>query len=384
MEKVKFAVIGVGGIGKYHAEIIKMINETELVAIADINEKVGRRIASNYKVAFYKDYLDMIEKEELDAVSICTPHFSHDEIAVNCAKCGVNILVEKPMALSIKRADRMIQEAKKNSVKLGVVFQWRTYPVYLAAKKVIEKGLLGDLIFSFLNFYCYRSQKYYLRGFWRGKWAYEGGGVLITQAIHAIDIYQWLINTKFKRLFAYIGTLGHEIEVEDIAIASIEFENNAKGSIFATSLSALPGSETLPDMIIQGEEGALIIRRYLCYEKDKEIKKCNILFYEFDIPVREAIMKSVQYEKDLYPKAKIKEIELKRGKGGHEEVIRDFALAILEDRNPMVPGEEGRKSLEIVNAIIYSGIKRVEVNFPLNADEYEKLIQKLAKISPSR
>ena len=375
MSKLRHAVIGVGGIGRLHARAVKQLEETELVAVADIVEETARRVGEEFKVNWYTDYKEMLEKEEVDSVSICTPHYLHDTMTVDCAKYGVHILVEKPMATTIKRADEMIAAAKKAGVKLGVLFQWRVNTSMMAAKRAIDEGSVGEIIFAHLNFYCYRSQKYYMRGYWRGKWAYEGGGVLINQAIHAIDVYQWLVGLPIKRLSAYVSTIAHNIEVEDIAVAAIDFTNEAKGSIFATSISPLGWT----DLLIQGDRGAIAIGNRYYIDEEGNTHPCNCTLYRFDKPLKQTILESVKYERDIAPKPTPTPLSVKSEWKDHMAVIRDFAQAVIEDRDPMVPGEEGRKSLEIVNAIVYSGYKGVEVQFPLDPDEYENLFKNLSR-----
>lgn len=375
MTKLRHAIIGVGGIGRLHARVAKEIEEIELVAVADIVEKVAREMGEEYGARWYTDYREMLEKEDIDTISICTPHHLHDEMTIECVKYGVHVLVEKPIATTIKRADRMITAAKKAGVKLGVIFQWRVNSSMVAAKRAIDEGSIGEIMFAHLNFYCYRSQKYYLRGYWRGKWAYEGGGVLINQAIHAIDIFQWLVNTRPKRLSAYVGTIAHDIEVEDIAVAALEFESGAKGSIFATSTSPLGWT----DIVLQGDRGAITIGRHYYIDEEGRPHPCDCILHKFNIPVKQAIFESLKYERDLAPKVLPRPLSVKGEWRDHAVILKDFARAVIEDRDPMVPGEEGRKSLEIVNAIIYSGCKGVEVQFPLNPDDYEKLIEELCR-----
>ena len=363
MEKIRHAIIGVGGIGKEHARVAHELNEFELIAVSDIDEKVAKDIGEKYHVKWYKDYIEMIEKEKPDSVSICTPHFLHKDMAINAMKYGVNVLVEKPMAVTVKQADEMIRVARKRNVKLAVVFQHRFDSQIKAAKKII--GSIGDIYRSSLEYCCYRSQQYYGMAKWRGTWKYEGGGVLINQAIHSLDSFLWIVNLKPKKVFAAIDTLIHNIEVEDTVVAIIEFKNKTKGYIYITS-NYMPSYERL---VFQGNNGVV------------EIYRNSIEHIKYSPPLKEAMFKKTEIKWGIEPKLERESVKLETSSiKGHEAVFKDFANAIVEDREPLVNGEEGRKSIEVINGIIMSGFLGKEVNFPINAEEYEKVFKKLIEL----
>lgn len=366
MRKVRHAVIGVGIMGKGHAKIAHEIDEMELVAIADVNEGLARSVGEEFKVKWYTDYIEMLEREKPDSVSICTPHFLHRDMAIEVAKRGIHVLVEKPIAISVKEADDMIKTARKSGVKLGVVFQHRFTEKYRKLRElIVEQGTLGDLLFASLEYFCYRSQPYYNMARWRGTWKYEGGGVLINQAIHFIDLFQWIIGIMPKRVAAFSGTLLHKIEVEDVAAASLDFENGAKGTLSAASIS----EPSYIRMRVQGDRGAV----YFEHKMNKE--SATIAF--FSPPIKEAMFMTTDVPWGLTPEVEEDVLILPDIKGGHEAALRDFARAIIEDKEPAIPGEEGLKSLEIVNAIILSSFKGSPVEIPVNREEYEKVLSKL-------
>jgi predicted dehydrogenase len=188
MEKVKFGVIGVKGIGKTHMDSIVSSKNAKLTAVADINEAEGRTAALKYGVEWYRDYEKMLEQKNLDAVSICTPHFLHCPMALKALEYGKNVLVEKPMAITVREADGMVEKARKTGLKLGVVFQYRTFPIYREIKRLIDSDEIGKIYRACMEACVLRTQTYYESDSWRGKWKTEGGGALINQTIHNIDL----------------------------------------------------------------------------------------------------------------------------------------------------------------------------------------------------
>lgn len=363
MGKLRHGVIGFGGIGREHARSAKVLEEYELVAVAEINEELGRKAEEEFGVKWYRDYREMLTREELDTVSICTPHFLHRDMAVEAASAGVNVLVEKPMAITVRQADEMIEAARRAGIVLEVVFQWRFTSVAQEAKKLMENGGLGDLLYASMQYYCYRTQSYYNMGAWRGTWRGEGGGVLINQAIHFIDAFQWVVGYPIKRVSAFADTLAHDIEVEDVAAAAIEFDNRAKGFMYISSFY-------LPDSFIlnaQGVKGTLKI-------SDKKIE-----LFKYEPNILETIYANVEGW-GIRPQLIHQEIvPQKPDPRGHEAVFKDFARAVVEGGEPAVPGEEGRKSIEIINAIIMSAVKGRPVSLPIDPLEYEQVYGELVE-----
>lgn len=366
MKKVTLAVIGVGGVGKTHAENIKKLNEAELKYVVDVNEEVAKRVAEEFNTNYCTDYTKLLDDPELDAVTICTPHHLHAKIAIDFMKSGKHVLVEKPMARTISECNNMINVARKYNVKLGVVFQHRTNPIAVATKNFLKENGLGNLYRGVLEFATFRSQNYYRSASWRGTWKGEGGGILINQAIHFIDLFQWFIDLRPIRLSAFVNNLLHEIEVEDIASAIIEFENGVQGVMQFSNLD----SPSYTRIVIRGEKGVLFY----------DSKKVTVGLNKPTIPEGLKVLEKwgapqVSWEEYTYSHL----LALEKREKGHLAVIRDFVNAIIEDREPMVNGEEGRKSVEIVNAIILSGVTGKIVTFPLDAQTYDKVIEKLSE-----
>jgi len=361
MEKVRLGVIGVKGIGRTHIKGIASAEEAELFAVADIDEEEGRSVASEHGAKWYRDYEDMLKLPELDAVTICTPHFLHYPMTMKALDSGKHVLVEKPMALTVREADKMIENARSRGLKLGVVFQYRTFPVNREIKRLIETGELGTIYRVCMEVCAFRTQLYYDRDAWRGKWATEGGGALINQTIHDLDLLQWFAG-KPKRLQGQTSTIYHNVEVEDIASATILFENGAHGILQVGIIDPISTTR----LEICGEKGKLIC-------EDREARRAIL-----GKPVTEYVAAPEVWE--WHPEIQWVDVKPEvEDRGGHRAIIRDFAQAILEDREPLVNGEEGRASLEIVNAIILSSFEGKAVSFPIDRNEYDRLMSRLSK-----
>ncbi len=354
MEKINYAVIGVGGVGKAHVRAAKELGNVSLVAVADINEEIGRKIGEEYSVKWYKDYHEMLDKENIDAVSIAVPHFLHAPITIDVIdNFKKHVLIEKPIAVTVKEADSMVTTARKNNVKLAVCFQRRYSGISMALDEIIKSGKLGHMLRGVMLHLTFRDMIYYSSGAWRGKWAKEGGGVLINQGIHTLDYFLWLANEKPKKLFAFANNLLHDIEVEDVASASLVFENGAQ-AVLQFSCFDKPGRNLIH---IKYERGTLDISDNvrIAYTPDlSEMVSGNIPHKSINIDWVDVKPKQVKYE-------------------GHTGVVYDFVEAIIEDREPLVNGEESIRSLEVVNAIIMSAVLHKPVDFPINREAYERV-----------
>lgn len=368
MRKIRFGVIGLKGVGQTHIDGIVKSESAELAAVADINEEVGRAASSKYGVEWYRNYEDMLEMKDLDAVSICTPHFLHFPMAIKALKYGKHVLVEKPMAITVKEADQMIEEARKRGLKLGVVYQMRTNPAYRRLREMISSGIIGRVYRVCMEACVFRSQAYYKSDAWRGKWLTEGGGALINQTIHYIDALQWFVGRPAE-VYGRIETLYHNIEVEDIASAIIKFENGAHGIIQVSTIDPIN-----------------ILRFEICGERGKIVSEGGgeIKYAILEKTVEEYVTSGEAWIKPAYQWNKI-DVEGEAFGSGHRRVIEDFARAIIEDREPLVPGEDGRISLEIVNAIILSSFEGRPIKIPIDREVYERLIKEgLGKQHQSR
>ena len=234
MEKVRFGIIGVGGMGQAHAKNIQEIEETQLTAVSDTDKKTAEKVSKEYKVTGFTDYKELLTSGLIDAVIVATPHYFHPEIGIAAMEADVHVLTEKPIAVSVKAADSLLEAAKRTGKVFGVMYQSRSLPAIRVAREIIESGRLGEIRRTLMVNPDYRCQAYYDSSTWRATWAGEGGGVLINQAPHGIDLFMFLGGMP-SRVTARIRTRLHNIEVEDEADALLEYSNGAWGYYLAST-----------------------------------------------------------------------------------------------------------------------------------------------------
>lgn len=336
-------LIGCGAIAAVHVENFHQLPESRLVATSDVIEECAKSLAEQFGAkAWYTDYEDLLKREDIDAVSICLPHHLHAEVGIACAETGKHILIEKPMTNTLREADALIRAARKADVKLSVCYEFRFNEAVQWVHKAIESGEVGKLLLGDLQAKGYRKDEYYKVG-WRGKWSTAGGGVVINQAIHWLDLFQWFFGSV-DELCGAIDTLTHKIEVEDVAGAVIRFKNRAIGT-FIASTSVQPPS--FPIRInVHGSDGSLVLEGPYT-------------------SIKAALLKPEQVKKEMIAKPLPQRMTPPFVPAeGHKLPIIDFLTAIREDREPLVNGEEGRKSLEITRAIYKSSKSGQTIKFP--------------------
>jgi UDP-N-acetyl-2-amino-2-deoxyglucuronate dehydrogenase len=343
---VKFGIVGTGVGANFCAQGISAISNADManvVAVASRREERAREFASKWGlIHWYTDYTDMLEKVDIEAVIISTPHYLHYPMVLESIKSGKHVLVDKPMALSLKQSDEMIDKARRKGVKLGVNLQSRFDPTFRKVKEAVEEQRFGRLILGEAVVKWFRTQEYYDKSPWRGSWATEGGGALMNQAIHTIDLLVWIVGSP-RYLWAQIDTVVHKIEVEDLAVAAIRFENGALGTIQG-STAIYPG---LPSRLeVHGTRGTAII-------EGEVLKRWSIIGEEEIVSEESKEGLKSWARPELAPAT------------NHATLIKDFAQAIIDDREPYVNGVEGRKSLEVIMAIYRSGRNRRMIEFPL-------------------
>ncbi len=365
MQKVRIGLIGLGGMGQAHINKIKEIPEAELTAVSDVDSEITKKISQEYKVPGFTDYEKLLESSLIDAVLIATPHYFHPEIGIKAMERGIHCLCEKPIAVSVAAADKFLQAAKESGVIFAVMHQQRTLPEIRLAKKLIESGRLGKIRRTSMIEPNYRSQAYYDSGIWRATWKGEGGGVLINQAPHGIDLFL-LLGGMPSRVTAKVRTRLHKIEVEDEACALLEYPSGAWGYYYTTT-NEVP---TATSMEISGDKGKFLYQ-------DGSLK-----FYSFKSSIAEFTFSS----KDMWASPEIieEELELPQCETGHKEIIRNFCCSILFKEELIAPGEEGIWTVEFINALILSGKQNKSVDIPVNREEYEELLEDLKKTSQEK
>jgi UDP-N-acetyl-2-amino-2-deoxyglucuronate dehydrogenase len=339
MATVGYGIIGCGNIGPVHAAAIAEVRGAKLVGVSDVVEKSAKELAGKYGAEAYTDYKKMLERGDLHAICLCVPSGMRAEMAEVIAKAGKHILSEKPLEVNTKRIDRIINAADKAGVKLGCIFQSRFADDSKKVKKAIEQGRFGKLVLGNAYIKWYRSPEYYASGAWRGTKKLDGGGALMNQGIHQIDLLQWFMG-PVRRVMAQTACIAHKgLEVEDLATAMLEFENGALGTIEG-STAIWPGCPARID--IHGSEGGAWLEdgalKYWRFQKRR--------------PVDAKIEVSMERESELGSGAGDPLANLKIE--GHRRQIQDFTRAIQKDAPPTIDGREGRHAVALIEAIYKS------------------------------
>lgn len=351
MSAIRFAIIGCGMIAENHALAIAADPRAELRAAAyGTNRERGEKFKERFSVpVLVGDYRELLSRNDIDIVCICTPSGLHAEAAVAFANKGVSILCEKPLDISRKAVDDMINAAKDNNVRLGCVFPNRTRSGLKKAKQILDGGELGKIRIVECQYRGYRSHAYYNSSKWKGTRALDGGGCLMNQGIHAIDTMLWLAG-KVKSVCAQVGALGRDIEVEDTAAALLEFEDNAQGVLMGTTLSYMPEDAPEGDRIrIECENGSILYangRTTLFKSNNPE---------DFDVA-------RVSLDEDICESessgARPENIDMK----AHSEIVSNMVAAVLDNAPVLVPAESARQSVDLILAIYESSANRKWVN----------------------
>lgn len=363
MATVRTALIGCGKVGQIHAAALRDLPESDFVAVCDRDRDRATTFSQRYggKIQPYTDVPFMLRNTGVQAVLVCTPHPLHAEPVIQAAEAGVHALVEKPLAASLADCDAMLAASRKAGTRLGVISQRRFYEAVRRVKTAIDAGKIGKPVLGVFAMFSWRDQAYYQSDPWRGKWATEGGGVLVNQSPHQLDLLQWYMG-EIDEISGYWANLNHPyIEVEDTALAMIRFKNGGLGSI-VTSLSQRPGIYT--KVHVHGANGASVgvetDRGATFVAGVSEIAEppLNDLW---TIPGEEHLLAGFQAED--------------RGRFGqvhptthyHGLQIQDFLRSILEGRPPLVTGEDGRIVVSMFTAIYRSNQERQPIKFPLEA-----------------
>ncbi len=253
MEEVRFGIVGTGKVSEVHARSISEIGNARLVAVAGTNAEKTKRLAEEFGCDSHRTIDGILSRGDIDAVCVLTPSGLHADIGIKAARAGKHVIVEKPIDVSLKKADELINECEKNGVKLSVISQRRYSDAVKIVKKAIEKGEIGKIGFGGAQVRWYRTQEYYDSADWRGTWKMDGGGALMNQSIHYVDLLQYIVG-PVEEVFGYQKTMAHDIEVEDLLVGSLRFKNGAIGLIEATT-AAYPGIFSRIDLY--GERGTV-------------------------------------------------------------------------------------------------------------------------------
>lgn len=363
MRRLRTAVIGCGKVAASHAEALQTLPESELVAVCDRQAGRAREFAAQYGCRAFTDPADMFRQAQVEAVTVCTPHPLHRDAVVMAASAGAHSLVEKPLAAKLADCDAMIRAARQAGVKLGVVSQRRLYEPVMRMKSAIDAGKIGKPVLGTFLMLSWRDEAYYRSDPWRGQWATEGGGVLVNQSPHSLDILQWMMG-PLAEVTGYWANLNHPfVEVDDTALAVIRFRNGGLGSIL-TSLSQKPGIYT--KLHVHGSNGASVGVQtdtgatFVAGMSGVSEPPFNDIW---TVPGEEGLLEQFAAE----DRAQFARVDATRHY--HRLQIQDFLQAILANREPMVTGEDGRVAVEIFTAIYRSNRSGRPVAFPVPAVE---------------
>ncbi|HSV75091.1 MAG TPA: Gfo/Idh/MocA family oxidoreductase [Chthonomonadales bacterium] len=358
MEKLRFGVIGTGGMGTAHCANFEKIEEAVLTAVCDIDAGVVQAAAERFGVPGFGAAEELLDSGLVDAVLIATPHYSHPPIAIEAFRRKIHVLSEKPIAVTVSQADSMIAAALESGCAFGVMYQFRSAGVWRQARRIVEEGRLGEVYRTMLVMGWYRSQAYYDSGGWRATWTGEGGGVLINQAPHFLDAFAWLGGLP-TRLTGGTRTRLHEIEVEDEAFATLEYANGAHGYLYASTTEA-PASEVLE---VCGDRGKL------------ELRGGQLRVWDLSTSIRAHCRESTAMWGD--PESVAWALERPGGGGQHREITANFCRHITSGEPLMAPGAEGLWAVELINGLILAGHTGDTVELPVDRSVYDRLLAEL-------
>jgi len=335
MKEIKFGLIGCGRISQKHFEAIANIQNASIISCSDIIETRAKEACKKYDIStYYADYIEMLNKENLDAVIICTPSGMHPEMGIKVAEKKIHVVTEKPMAIDLRSADDLVKACDQNRIKLFVVKQNRLNPPIQLLKKAIDKERFGRLFSANITVRWTRPQDYYDMADWRGTWEFDGGAFL-NQASHYFDLIQWLMG-PVKSVMAYTATLNHKIEAEDQGVGLIQFQNGALGVVEVTMNTYPKNSEG--SLTIMGEYGTVKIGGIAV----NRIEQWNFKDYDDDDKL---IVTSNTSPTSVYG-------------FGHQGYLQNVVDVLAIDGKPETDGRSGRKSLEIILAMYESAKKR--------------------------
>lgn len=361
--KVKVGVVGLGNMGSQHLVYISNIPTMELAACCDIVPEKAQKAGEKYNIPYFTNAEEMMKSGLIEAIIIAVPHYDHTTIAIAAFEHDLHVLTEKPVGVHKNDILKMIAARKAHPEKrFAAMFQQRMLPIYQKIRQLVQRGELGAIQrINWIITDWFRSQAYYDSGSWRATWKGEGGGVLLNQCPHHIDLYQWMFGMPSKvRGFCGIGKY-HNIEVEDEVTAFFEYEDG-RTAVFITSTGEAPGTNRLE---VTCDRGKLIV------------ENGSIKFIRNEIPTAE--FRSTT--KQLFGTGPVWTIDVPFGAAPstplHQLVLENFADSILNGTDLVAPAEEGLNSVELANSMLFSSMQGETVNLPLDGDAYETMLKGL-------
>jgi predicted dehydrogenase len=374
MDVPRFAVVGVGAnVFNMHAPALQS-SAFEIAAVCDVNLAAAERQAERFGCPYFADHREMLAAIRPDAVAVLTPHPFHAAIAIDCLNAGAHVLVEKPIAVQVAEADRMIAAAEQAGRLLAVNLQHRTRGEIRTAKKLIESGRLGQIQRVEMVAIWTRTAAYYAQAGWRGTWQGEGGGVLMNQSPHSLDLVCHLVGQP-SRVVAWNRTMFHHIETEDTSLAMLEWSTDGAAASDSAAKRAAGALGTLlvstaqvgePERLeIAGTRGVL------------QLSRGGLRLFEADTDLRTFLAENPApfARPELVPQ----DVPLESGSGDHAAIYANFLDAITNGAPLVADGAQGRMSLELANALIYSSATSTQVPLPLDRAAYADRLDRLRR-----
>ncbi len=365
MKNVRLGVIGIGTMGRFHLGKLGEIRNLELTAACDIDVERAKAAAATYRCAAYDDHRKLLNDKVCDAVLIVTPHYAHTTIGLDALRAGLHVLVEKPISVHKADCERLIAAYKNRQQVFGAMFNQRTDPRYRKLRQLVQDGTLGKVErITWIITDWFRTDAYYASSAWRATWGGEGGGVLLNQCPHNLDLWQWIFGMPQRvRAFCGIGRK-HDIEVEDEVTAYLAYDSGCSG-VFVTSTGEAPGTNRLE---VAAENGKVVIEGN------------GIRFTRNE----QSVNTFLKTTPDPWSRPDTWNVEIPtNGAGGqHAEIIQNFIHAIVHKTPLIAPATEGIHSVELGNAMLYSSETGKTVEMPLSGKAYEGMLKR--KIETSR
>lgn len=339
IREIKFGIVGCGMISEFQADAIRKVSGARVAAFCDTIKAAAEARVAQFGGKAYASIEDLLHNPDIDAISICTPSGMHMEAAVAAANAKKHVMVEKPIDVTLDRVDQIIAACRKNGVKLGAIFPRRFMDSSRQLKQAIDSGRFGTIVLADVYIKWYRTQEYYAQGGWRGTFRYDGGGALMNQGIHGIDLLQWLLG-GVQKVSAFAATRAHTgIEVEDVAVASVQFRSGALGAIEGTT-GAWPGTKIRIE--VSGSDGTVVMEdeSFCTWQFRNETPEDEAIRKRFGPGMGHASGGATD------PRAINSE--------GHRRQFEDFVAAIRDNRPPRIDGAEARSAVAIITAIYRS------------------------------
>jgi UDP-N-acetyl-2-amino-2-deoxyglucuronate dehydrogenase len=356
--RLKTAIVGCGKVAGTHALAYQALPESELVSVCDISAERAHSFAEKFHVKGYENLGEMLKREKVDVLSVCTQHTEHPAAVEAAAAAGVHVIVEKPLAVDLDSCNRAIAAAKAAGIKLGVISQRRWYEPVQRMRAAIDAGKLGKPVLAIVTMLGWREPAYYRSDPWRGTWKGEGGGVVVSQAPHYLDLLSWFMGPAVE-MHGYWDNYNHPgIEVDDTVVASVRFQSGGMASIVLSN-SQRPG--LYGKIHIHGSSGASVGA-----ETDSGSPFISGVTEKMDPPFND-IWTIPGEEKNL-------EVWNREDRARpcnvmtyyHQLQLADFLSAVSEDREPAVDGEAGRRVVELFTGVYRSQLKHTSLQLPLS------------------